>query len=56
VTESSISPSGVIAVVIGDIPTAERRLVEVLAASGERVVSISPESTSLEEVFLEVTK
>ena len=56
VTESSISASGVIAVVIGDIPTAERRLVEVLAASGERVVSISPESTSLEEVFLEVTK
>jgi len=56
VTSVEIGNSETITVVVSDVPSAERRLVEVLAESGERIVSIRPESSSLEEVFLEVTQ
>jgi hypothetical protein len=39
-----------------DVAVAERELVQVLAASGRRVVSVTKGTTSLEDVFLEVTR
>ncbi len=56
VTSAEVEPDGRLTVDVSDVAEAERRLVSVLAASGRRVVSISPEATSLEEVFLEVTR
>ena len=56
VTSTSTGNSETVTVVVSDVEAAERRLVGILAAAGERVVSINPESSSLEEVFLEVTK
>lgn len=41
---------------VTDVDAAEQGLVGVLAAAGHPVVSISPHATSLEEVFLEVTR
>lgn len=41
---------------VSDVATAERQLVQVLAASGCRVVSVTKGTTSLEDVFLEVTR
>lgn len=45
-----------VVVEILDVAAAEHRLVQVLAASDCRVVSISKGGTSLEDVFLEVTR
>jgi len=44
-----------VTVAVSSVREAERRLVVILASIGEPVVSVNPESTSLEEVFLEVT-
>jgi len=41
---------------VADVATAELRLVQVLAAAGHRVVSVTKGTTSLEDVFLEVTR
>jgi len=55
VVEASVGVSSAVTVSVSDVQEAERRLVRVLADVGEPVISVSPESTSLEEVFLEVT-
>jgi len=41
---------------VTDVAVAEHKLVQVLAASGRRVVSVTKGTTSLEDVFLEVTR
>ncbi|GMR02004.1 MAG: ABC transporter ATP-binding protein [Acidimicrobiia bacterium] len=56
VTSVDVEADGRLTVDVSDVDETERCLVSVLAASGRRVVSISPEATSLEEVFLEVTR
>lgn len=55
VIEVSVGVEGHVTVTVRDVQEAETRLVAVLAYVGEPVISVSPESTSLEEVFLEVT-
>ena len=47
---------GRLVVEVSDQEAAERNLVPVLAAAGQPVVSVTPQRTSLEEVFLEVTR
>ncbi len=47
---------GAIAVEVNDTDAAEKRLIQVLAASEHPVVSVVPEATSLEQIFLEVTR
>jgi len=47
---------GAIAVDVSDRTAAEANLVSLLAAVGHAVVSISPEETSLEDIFLELTR
>lgn len=56
VTDVSVGVDEKLTVTVRDVREAETRLVAVLAYVGEPVISVSPESTSLEEVFLEVTK
>lgn len=51
-----VGPGEVIAIDVSDVDEAERRLVHVLAGSGHPVVSVTKDSTTLEEVFLEVTR
>jgi ABC-2 type transport system ATP-binding protein len=51
-----VGPGEVIAIDVSDVPLAERRLVHVLAASGHPVVSVTKDATTLEDVFLEVTR
>ena len=41
---------------VTSLDTAERRLIPVLASLGARVISIEPESPTLEDVFLEITR
>ena len=41
---------------VTSLDTAERRLIPVLAGLGARVISINPESPTLEDVFLEITR
>lgn len=41
---------------VTSLDTAERRLIPVLAGLGARVISIEPESPTLEDVFLEITR
>jgi len=41
---------------VTSLDTAERRLIPVLAGLGARVISIDPESPTLEDVFLEITR
>lgn len=52
----ALSIDGSLVVDVADVVTAETQLVRVLADSGQRVVSIAKGTTSLEEVFLEVTR
>ncbi|MFV1970582.1 MAG: ABC transporter ATP-binding protein [Acidimicrobiia bacterium] len=56
VTSVGVGPDETLAVVVSDVAEAERRLVQVLAASGHPVVSVTQSKSSLEQVFLEVTK
>jgi ABC-2 type transport system ATP-binding protein len=50
------SNGGRLIIEVRDGEAAERNLVPVLAASGHPVVSVTPQRTSLEQVFLEVTR
>jgi ABC-2 type transport system ATP-binding protein len=56
VTSVGVGPDETLAVAVSDVAEAERRLVQVLAASGHRVVFMTRSESSLEQVFLEVTK
>ncbi len=51
-----VGPDDVVVVDVSDIAAAESQLVRVLAESGHSVASVTRGSTSLEEVFLEVTR
>jgi ABC-2 type transport system ATP-binding protein len=51
-----VGPDGRLAIAVSDIEAAEMRLVAVLAESGVPVVSMTRHTTSLEDVFLEVTR
>lgn len=51
-----VGPDGKLAIAVSDIEAAEMRLVVVLAASGVPVASMTRHTTSLEDVFLEVTE
>jgi ABC-2 type transport system ATP-binding protein len=46
---------GQLRVEVGSVPDAERGIVEVLARTGARVLSVDPEAPDLESVFLELT-
>jgi ABC-2 type transport system ATP-binding protein len=46
----------VIRVRVNDLASAEAELAGALAASGARIVSVGPDTSSLEDVFLEVTR
>jgi ABC-2 type transport system ATP-binding protein len=46
---------GQLRVEVGSVPDAERGIVEVLARTGARVISVDPEAPDLESVFLELT-
>lgn len=52
----ALSNDGSLVVDVADVAIAETQLVRVLADSGQRVASIAKGTTSLEEVFLEVTR
>jgi len=56
VTSVGVGPDETLAVAVSDVAEAERRLVQVLAVSGHPVVSVTKSESSLEQVFLEVTK
>ncbi len=45
-----------LAVSVGSLDDAERRLAPALAAAGARIVSFGPEAVSLERAFLELTR
>ena len=45
---------GVLRVEVSSVPEAERRIAQVLASTGARLVSMEPESADLESVFLEL--
>lgn len=45
-----------LAIVVSDMETAQQRLVPILAGEGVPVVHVRPAESSLEEIFLEVTK
>jgi ABC-2 type transport system ATP-binding protein len=47
---------GRLVVEVSDVDQAERSLIPLLAASGHPVISVTPQRTSLEQVFLEVTR
>ncbi|MGI9584422.1 MAG: hypothetical protein ACR2N7_02410 [Acidimicrobiia bacterium] len=51
-----VGPDGRLSVAVSDVEAAEQNLVRVLAASGSPIGSVSRVTTSLEDVFLEVTK
>jgi ABC-2 type transport system ATP-binding protein len=51
-----VGPGEQVVVTVSDVAAAEMQLVRVLADGGCRVVSISKGTTSLEDVFLEVTR
>ncbi len=51
-----VGPGEQVVVTVSDVAAAEMQLVRVLADGGSRVVSISKGTTSLEDVFLEVTR
>lgn len=56
VVDCTVRADGEIAVVVNDLDAAETQLVRVLATAGHPVIAIRPETESLEDVFLEVTK
>ncbi|MGI9667296.1 MAG: ATP-binding cassette domain-containing protein [Acidimicrobiia bacterium] len=56
VSSASATDQGVVTVQVSNVDEAEAELVKVLAESGHSVQSIAPVSSSLEEVFLEVTE
>lgn len=51
-----VGPDGLVVVDVSDVALAETQLVRVLADSGHPVVSMTKRATSLENVFLEVTR
>lgn len=51
-----VGPDGLLSIDVSDMDAAERRLIVILAESGDPVVSMTWASSSLEEVFLEVTQ
>jgi ABC-2 type transport system ATP-binding protein len=55
-SDATIDSDRRIVVAVSDMPAAERSLVPLLARLGHPIVSIQPETESLEQVFLEVTK
>ena len=55
VTHVDVGANESLRVAVENVDTAERRLPAALAATGARVVSLAPLSTSLEHVFLELT-
>jgi ABC-2 type transport system ATP-binding protein len=54
-TAVSDAGHGQLRVEVGSVPDAERGIVEVLARTGARVISVDPEAPDLESVFLELT-
>lgn len=56
VSVTAVGPAGEVLVTVTDVAAAERGLVRVLASLDVPVVSVDPVSTSLEEIFLEVTR
>ena len=56
VSNVGVGPEGQLTISVDDLPTAEERLVAVLAEAGHPVVSVTPARSSLEDVFLEVTQ
>ncbi len=51
-----VGPDESIMVDVSDVVKAERQLIQVLASSGQPVLSLAKDQTSLEDVFLEVTR
>lgn len=56
VSATAAGPDGEVLVTVTDVDAAERGLVRVLASLDVPIVSVNPVSTSLEEIFLEVTR
>jgi ABC-2 type transport system ATP-binding protein len=56
VSATAAGPDGEVLVTVTDVDAAERSLVHVLASLDVPVTSVNPVSTSLEEIFLEVTR
>ncbi len=55
-SDATVDPNRRIVIAVSDMPAAERGLVPLLARLSHPIVSIQPETESLEQVFLEVTK
>ncbi|MCL1598995.1 MAG: ABC transporter ATP-binding protein [Actinomycetia bacterium] len=56
VSATASGPDGVVLVTVTDLEDAERHLIGALAKIDVPVVSVNPAATSLEEIFLEVTR